>query len=166
MTIWQHRCEQDYWCWDVVFECSSSVIQKISGTAEWWLAEHLAFVVETYFKNNDSVIFTQRIFNWHSSIHRNDSVASRSTLLLWVRNLRERASAAKRKPTEREPVVRTPENIKLLRQTFVGKSSAIRKQECPCIKNVWPHSALNIVSRLKLVSLQNYYGSIIQLSRH
>jgi len=87
---------------------------------ERWLAQHLAFAVERYLKNNDSVIFTQRIFHCHFSIHRNDSVASRNTLLLWVRNVRETSSAAKRKPTERKPAVRTPENIKRFRQIFVG----------------------------------------------
>jgi hypothetical protein len=100
------------------------VIQSISGTVERWLAERLAFAVETYFKNSDSVIFTQRIFHWHFSIHWNDSVASHNTLLLWVRNLRETASAAKTKkkknPTDRQPALRTPEHIERLRQTFVG----------------------------------------------
>jgi len=73
-----------------------------------------------YFKTNVSVTFTQRIFYWHFSIHRNDSVASRNTLLLWVRNVRETASAAKRKPTQRKPAVRIPENIKRLCKIFVG----------------------------------------------
>jgi hypothetical protein len=34
----------------------------------------------------------------HFNIHRNDSVPSRNTVLLWVRNFRETASAVKRKP--------------------------------------------------------------------
>ena len=97
------------------------MIHRISGTVERWLTEHLAFAVETYFKNNDSVIFTHRICHWHLSIHWNDSIASRTTLLLWVRNLRETASAAKRKPIEQKPAVRTSENIKRFRQTFVGR---------------------------------------------
>jgi len=133
---------------------------------EQWLAEHLAFAVETYLKNNESVIFTQRIFHWHFSIHRNDSVSSSNTLLLWVRNVREPASAAKRKPTERKSAVRTPENIKRFRQIFCRKSLAIRKQKCPCVKNVWSHSALNIASRLKFASVQKDYRSSIHLSRH
>lgn len=32
----------------------------------------------------------QRIFRRHFNIHRNDSVPSRNTVLLWVRNFRER----------------------------------------------------------------------------
>jgi hypothetical protein len=38
-----------------------------------WSAEHRAYTVETYFKNNDSVIVTQLIFHWHSNIHWNNS---------------------------------------------------------------------------------------------
>jgi hypothetical protein len=37
---------------------------------ERWSVEHRAFAVETYFKNNDSVL-TQRIFRRHFNIHRN-----------------------------------------------------------------------------------------------
>jgi ribosomal protein S15P/S13E len=120
LTIWQHSCGRNCWCWDVVFELTSRVIQIISGTVERWIADCLAFAVETYLKNSDLVIFTQRIFHWHFSIHRKDSVASHNTLLLWMRNIRETASAAKTKPTEKQPVLRTPENVKRLLQTFVG----------------------------------------------
>jgi len=70
---------------------------------------HRAFAVQTV---------TQRIFH-HFSIHWNDSVRSRNTVLLWVRNFREAASAAKRKPPGREPSLRTPENIERVRQAFV-----------------------------------------------
>jgi hypothetical protein len=35
-----------------------------------------------------------------------------------MRNFREAASAAKRKPPEREPSLRTPKNIKLVHQVF------------------------------------------------
>jgi transposase len=80
--------------------------------------EHRVFAVETYFKNNDSVV-TQRLFRRHFNVHRNDSVPSRNTVLLWVRNFRETASAAKRKPPGREPSLKTPENIDRVRQAFV-----------------------------------------------
>jgi hypothetical protein len=86
---------------------------------ERWSVEHRAFAVETYFKNNDSVVLTQRIFRRHLNIRRNDSVPRCNTLLLWVRNFRETASPAKRKPPGREPSLRTPENIKLVCQAFV-----------------------------------------------
>ena len=63
--------------------------------------EHRAFAVETYFKNNDSVV-TQLIFRRHFNIHWNDSVHSRNTVLLWVRNFRETAFAAKKENVQEE----------------------------------------------------------------
>ena len=80
--------------------------------------EHRGFAVETYFLKNDSVV-TQRIFHRHFNVHRNDSVPSGNTVLLWVRNFRETASAAKSKPPGKEPSLRTPENIERLSQAFV-----------------------------------------------
>jgi len=62
---------------------------------------------------------TQRTFRRYFNIHRKDSVHSGNTVLLWVRNCRETASAAKRKPPGREPSLRTPENIERLCQAFV-----------------------------------------------
>ena len=62
---------------------------------------------------------TQRIFRRHFNIRQNDSVPSHNTVLLWVRNFIETASAAKRKPPGREPSLTTPENIKGLHQAFV-----------------------------------------------
>ena len=85
---------------------------------EHWSVEYRAFTVETYLKN-DSVIVTHQIFRRHFNIHRNDSVPSHNTILLWVRNFRATASAAKRKPPGKEPKLRTPENIKQVHQAFV-----------------------------------------------
>jgi len=65
------------------------------------------------------VVVTQRIFRRHFHIHRNDIVPSRNTVMLWVRNFRETAFAAKNKRPGREPSLRTPENIERLRQAFV-----------------------------------------------
>jgi len=50
---------------------------------------------------------TQWIFRRHFNIHRNDSVPRRNTVLLWVRNFRETAPDAKRKPPGGEPSLRT-----------------------------------------------------------
>ena len=86
---------------------------------ERWSVQHRAFAVETCFKNNDSVVVTQRIFHRHFNIHRNDSVPSRNIALLWVRNCRKTASAAKTKPLGRQPSLRTAENIERVRQAFV-----------------------------------------------
>jgi hypothetical protein len=85
---------------------------------EHWSVEHQAFAVETYFKNNNFVVVTQLIFHRHFNIHQNDSVPSRNTILLWVRNFRETASAAKRKTPGRQPLLTTPENIKQVHQAI------------------------------------------------
>jgi hypothetical protein len=119
LTIWQHSCEWNCWHGEFVFERPSSETQSISVAMERWSADHWAFSVETYLKNNNSVVLTQRIFRRHFNIHRNDNVPSSNTLLLWVRNFRETASATKRKPPGREPSLRTPENIERVCQAFV-----------------------------------------------
>jgi hypothetical protein len=90
---------------------------------ECWSVQHRAFAVE-----NDSVVVTQRTFRWHLNIHQNDSVPSRNTVLLWMRNFSKTGSAAKkRKSPGREPSLRTPrtsnDRVKPL-------SEALRLQEC------------------------------------
>ena len=115
LTSWQHSCEWNRWHGEFVLERRSSKTQSISVAMERWLVQHWAFAVE-----NDSVVVTQRTFRWHLNIHQNDSVPSRNTVLLWVRNLSKTGSAAKkRKSPGREPSLRTPENIERLRQAFV-----------------------------------------------
>ena len=126
LTIWQHSCEWNFWRGEFVFERPSSETQSILFAMEGWSVEHLAFAVETYFQNNDSVVLTERIFRRHFNILRNDSVPSHNTLLLWARNLRETASAAKRKLPGREPSLRTPENIGRVRQ---GLSEVLGDQQ-------------------------------------
>jgi hypothetical protein len=87
LTICKLGCEWNRWRVEFVLERTSSVTQSILVAMERWSVEHRAFAVETYFKNKDSVVLTQRIFRRHFNIHHNDSVPSRNTLLLWVKNL-------------------------------------------------------------------------------
>jgi len=63
--MWQHSCEWSCWHKEFVFERPSSETQSISVAMERWSVQHRAFAVETYLKNNDSVILTQRIFHQH-----------------------------------------------------------------------------------------------------
>jgi len=70
LTILQNSCERNRWRGEFVLERSSSESQSIWIAMERWSVEHRAFAVETYFKNNDSVL-TQRIFHRHFNIHRN-----------------------------------------------------------------------------------------------
>ena len=94
-TLLRLNCKWTCWRGEFVLECPSSETQSISVTMEHWSVEYPDFGVETYFKNNDSVVVTQRIFRRHFIIHWNGSVPSRNTVLLWVKNFR--AVASKRK---------------------------------------------------------------------
>ena len=71
LTILQNSCEWNRWRGEFVLERSSSDTQSISVAMERWSVERRAFAVETYFKNNDSVL-TQRTFRRHFNIHRNE----------------------------------------------------------------------------------------------
>jgi hypothetical protein len=71
LTILQNSCEWNRWRWEFVLERSPSETQSISVAMERWSVEHRAFAVETYFKNNDSVL-TQTVFRRHFNIHRNE----------------------------------------------------------------------------------------------
>ncbi|XP_050302993.1 uncharacterized protein LOC126740872 [Anthonomus grandis grandis] len=81
-----------------------------------WTGEHRAFVIETFFKSNESVITTQRNFRTHFALGRHDPVPDRKTTLLWVLNFRATGSALKRKLTGRPRSVQTPENIAAVRE--------------------------------------------------
>ena len=72
LTILQSSCEWNRWREEFVLERPANEAQRISVAMERWSVEHRAFAVETYFKNNDSVVVTQRIFRRHYNIHRND----------------------------------------------------------------------------------------------
>jgi hypothetical protein len=71
LTNLQNSCGWNRWRGEFVLERSSSETQSISVAMERWSVEHRAFVVETYFKNKDSVL-TQRIFRRHFNIHGNE----------------------------------------------------------------------------------------------
>jgi len=71
LTILQNSFEWNRWRGEFVLERSSSETESISVAMERWSVEHRAFSVETYFKNNDSVLI-QRIFRRHFNINRNE----------------------------------------------------------------------------------------------
>jgi hypothetical protein len=64
LTILQNSCEWNCWRGEFVLERPTSEAQSISVIMEYWSVEHRAFAVETYYKNNDSLL-TQRIFRRH-----------------------------------------------------------------------------------------------------
>ena len=71
LTILQNSCEWNRWCGKFALERSSNETQSISFGMERWSVQHRAFAVETYFKNNNSVL-TQMIFRRHFNIHQNE----------------------------------------------------------------------------------------------
>jgi len=83
-----------------------------------WSGEHRDFAVETFFKNNESVIATQRAFRRHFRLGRRAPVPDRKTILLWVSNMRATGSTLKRKPPGRPRSVRTPENVQTVRASI------------------------------------------------
>ncbi|GFG32714.1 hypothetical protein Cfor_06476 [Coptotermes formosanus] len=86
-----------------------------SEAMDRWTAQHRAFIVETYFKNGDSVVKTQRLCCTHFNIPRRGCVSCRNIIKACVQNFRQIASALKRKPRGKIPKVRTPENAEKIR---------------------------------------------------
>jgi hypothetical protein len=103
-------------------------------------------------------VMTQQILRRHFYIHGNDRVPSRNTVLLWVRNFRETASAAKRKHPGRKSSLRTPENIERVHQAFVRspRRSASRNSTALRISDA---TVRRILDEDKFSSLLNSYGS-------
>ena len=62
---------------------------------------------------------TQWIFRRHFNVTPNDSAASLITLLLWMRDVGETATAAKTKHPGRYPTFRNPQNIERVSQAVV-----------------------------------------------
>jgi len=71
-----------------------------------WSAEHRAFAVEQFFRN-DSYTVTVREFRKKFQIARTKPVFSDNTLRLWVKNFRETGSVLKKKPPGPPITVRT-----------------------------------------------------------
>jgi len=76
-----------------------------------WSGEHRGFVIEAFFKNNDSVTATQRAFRTRFRLYATDAVPDRKTILRQVSNVRASGSALPKKPSGHPRNVRTPENV-------------------------------------------------------
>ena len=122
LTIRQHSCEWNRWRGEFVLERPSNETQSISVAVERWSVEHRAFAVQTYFWNNDSVV-TRRLFRRHFNFHRNDSVPSRNTVLLWVRNQRN-SVCRKKKPSRKRAFTLNCWEHRTIASGFCQKSSA------------------------------------------
>jgi hypothetical protein len=76
----------------------ASLTDAVAVAMDQWKAQYHAFIVETVFKNGDSVVKTQQVFCKHFSIIHHGKVCCHSTTHLWLENLRTSASALKKKP--------------------------------------------------------------------
>ena len=101
---------------------------------ERWSSEHRAFAVETFFKNGDSATVTQRVFRRHFNIGRNGKVPTRQTILNWVKQFRETASATSTKPPGRPRIVRTPENVERVREAILRSPQRSVRRHAPQLR--------------------------------
>jgi hypothetical protein len=60
--------------------CMLSGALKLLVSMEHWTAARPVFAVESYFKNNESMVKTRRLFRFHFNIHRNASVPTKNTI--------------------------------------------------------------------------------------
>jgi hypothetical protein len=120
------------------FSCHGALVCKVSG-----------FRCGDIFQKQRFCHRDRADFRRHFNIHRNDSVPSSNTVLLWVRNFKETASATKRKPPGRESSLRIPENIKQMHQAFVrsprwsASRNAIALRLSDCMVHRILHEDLN-----------------------
>jgi transposase len=66
--------------------------------------------VKAYYKNNDSYVSAQRVFQNHFNIPRNAPVPSAHAIKTWIENLEETGSTLKTKVGSVKSV-RMPENV-------------------------------------------------------
>jgi len=84
---------------------------------EKWAAIHRAFVVEAFFKNNESYVKTIRAFRKNFKLDGKSAVPSPPTVRLWIKNFHETALANKKKPKGRKRSVRTAETVEGVRKS-------------------------------------------------
>jgi hypothetical protein len=121
---------------------STSILLKlfifVQSIMELWTSQHRSFVIETFFKSNESVITTQRAFRRHFSVSRLGDIPKDRTILRWVENFIETGSSLKKKPTGKIRSVRTPHNIERIRETATQSphclalrhAAALRLSDC------------------------------------
>ncbi len=86
---------------------------------EQWSMEHQTFTCEMFFKNNESYVQTIRLFCLKFDWRPRDSVPSRNTMKLWVKNFLETTSVSKKKPPGSVRSARTPENTERVWQALI-----------------------------------------------
>jgi hypothetical protein len=71
----------------------ASLTYAVAVAMKQWSVQHCAFIVETFFKNGDSVVKMQRIFCKHFNTVHQRKVPCHNTIQLRDENFRMRVSA-------------------------------------------------------------------------
>lgn len=88
---------------------------------------HRVVAYDAIVQNNVSIVAVQRAFHRHFNLRRNQTVPARNTILRWVEALRTQESLINKRPPGAPRTVRTPENVKRVRQAILrspGRSAA------------------------------------------
>ena len=80
-----------------------------------WTLEHRVFAYDSFIKNGESIVETQRLFRCRFTIGRHGNIPSRYTILRWVIFFRTRRTIMKKKPPGPVATARTPENVERVR---------------------------------------------------
>ena len=83
-----------------------------------WTGEYRAFIVETYYKNNESVTVVQRASRLRFGLKRHDFIPIRNTILLCVANFGATGSTLKKKSIGCPWTARTPANVDAVNDSF------------------------------------------------
>jgi len=102
-------------------------VNSVQFETESWTGAQRAFVIKSFYKNNDSYVAAQREFRKKFGIHRNSKVPSAHDIKTWVNNFEETGSTVKKKCGS-DKIVRTPQNIDAVRASFgkILRRSAVR----------------------------------------
>lgn len=96
-----------------------------------------------------TLLSPQRLFRWHFHIPHHTRVSSHNMIYLWIQNCRSTASTAKKKPPVHVRTMRTPPNIRAVRQAMFGSPYRSAKKGAAALhlshSSVWRilHNDLN-----------------------
>lgn len=95
---------------------------------ERWSGVHRAFMIEAYFKSNDSYTIARRRFCANFNIRRVEDAPSKNLVKSWVRRFRATSSALNVKPRGRPRTATAPENVEAVRAAVIqNPSGSVRK---------------------------------------
>jgi len=106
---------------------SGVAVNSVQFEIESWTSALRAFVVKSFYMNNDNYVAAQREFRKKFGIHQNSKVPWAHTIKTWVNNFEETGSTVKKKGGSVK-TVRTPQNFDAVRASFEQspRRSAVR----------------------------------------